>query len=339
MTTSLLSDGGSLPSQMRCVEISRIGGPEVLKPVMRPLPEARPFDVLIRVAASGVNRPDCLQRKGVYPAPAEASPLPGLEVAGEIVALGAEADISHCGRHVCALVPGGGYAEYVRCPALHCFPVPQKLNPIESAALPEALFTVWHTLFERAGFAKGDTVLVHGGASGIGTTAIQLIRNFGGKAYVTCSEKKIKACESLGAERAFNYRDAGWASRLRGTIVNIVLDMVGGDYIQPNLDLLAVEGRYVLISFIKGPKARVDFSSLLRRRLSIFGSSLRPQSDSAKAQIAKSLRESVWPFLDSGQIRPVIDTVLPLDQAAKAHSVMEKGDHVGKIVLQTAVLA
>lgn len=321
---------------MQAVEITAPGGPDVLQLTERPVPQPGPSDVVIRVAWAGVNRPDALQRAGSYAPPPTASDLPGLEASGEIVALGANVSQWTVGDTVCALLPGGGYAEYVSTPAAHCLPVPNGMGLKEAACLPETYFTVWSNVFQRGGLQAGERFLLHGGSSGIGTTAIQLAHHFGARVFATAgSAAKCQTCTDLGAERAINYRDEDFVEVLRAEGgADLILDMVGGDYIVRNLKALAEDGRLVQIAFLQGPKAEVNFAPLMTRRLTITGSTLRPQSDLAKARIAESLREQVWPLLDAGRIGPVMDSEFPLAEAAQAHARMEKGDHIGKIVLK-----
>lgn len=323
---------------MQAVEITAPGGPDVLQLTERPVPQPGPMDVVIRVAWAGVNRPDALQRAGAYAPPPTASDLPGLEASGEIVALGANVSDWKVGDKVCALLPGGGYAQNVTTPAAHCLPVPAGMGMKEAACLPETYFTVWSNVFQRGGLQAGERFLLHGGSSGIGTTAIQLAHHFGARVFATAgSPEKCKTCTDLGAERAINYRDEDFVEVLRAEGgADLILDMVGGDYIVRNLKALAEDGRLVQIAFLQGPKAEVNFAPLMTRRLTITGSTLRPQSDLAKARIAESLREHVWPLLDSGRIGPVMDSEFPLAEAAKAHARMEAGDHIGKIVLRVA---
>ncbi|WP_289152208.1 NAD(P)H-quinone oxidoreductase [uncultured Salipiger sp.] len=323
---------------MRAVEISEPGGPEVLRPTTRPVPVARHGEVVIRVAWAGVNRPDALQRAGSYAPPKGASDLPGLEASGEVVAVGPGVRWPAVGDAVCALLPGGGYAEYVATPAAHCLPVPAGMDLREAACLPETFYTVWTNVFERGGLQAGERFLVHGGSSGIGTTAIQLASAFGARVFATAgSPEKCNACLALGAERAINYRDEDFVSVLRDEGgANLILDMVGGDYLPRNVKALADEGRLVQIAFLQGPKVELNFAQVMMRRLTITGSTLRPQSDLAKARIAEALRKTVWPLLESGRVAPVMDSVYALDEASKAHAHMERSGHIGKIVLKVA---
>ena len=327
-----------LPRQMRAIDIEAPGGPEVLRLVERPVPVLGPGEVLIEVAAAGVNRPDVLQRRGLYPPPPGAPSIPGLEVAGTVAALGAGAGGIEVGQPVCALLAGGGYAEYAAAPAGQCLPVPAALTLVVAAAMPETLFTVWHNLFQR-GFARdGETALVHGGTSGIGTMAIALARAFGVRILVTCgSDEKCRRAEQLGADRAINYRDADFveeAKRLTGGRgVDIVLDMVGGDYLPRNLEALAEDGRHVSIAVQRGATAELNIARLMMRRLTLSGSTLRARSVEFKALLADEIHREVWPLVEQGEIRPVIDAHLPLAQAAEAHRRMESGELDGKIVL------
>lgn len=321
---------------MTAVEITQPGGPEVLQITQRPMPEAGPGEVVIRVAWAGVNRPDALQRAGLYAPPPSASDLPGLEASGEIVALGEGVGDWALGDQVCALLPGGGYAEYVTTPAAHCLPVPEGMGLREAACLPETFFTVWSNVFMRGGLQAGERFLVHGGSSGIGTTAIQLAKAFGARVFATAgSEPKCAACRDLGADRVINYRDEDFSEILRAEGgANLILDMVGGDYLPRNVRALADEGRLVQIAFLKGPKVELNFAQVMMRRLTITGSTLRPQRDLAKARIAEALRREVWPLLAAGRIAPVMDSDYPLAEASQAHAHMEAGDHIGKIVLK-----
>ncbi|SNS13454.1 NAD(P)H-quinone oxidoreductase [Antarctobacter heliothermus] len=321
---------------MRAIEITKPGGPEVLQQTMRPVPQPAAGQVVIKVAFAGVNRPDALQRAGSYAPPAGASDLPGLEASGEVVALGAGVDGLSLDDPVCALLPGGGYAEYVATPAAHCLPVPKGMGLKEAACLPETFFTVWSNVFQRGGLQAGERFLVHGGSSGIGTTAIQLASHFGARVFATAgSEAKCQACRDLGAERAINYRDEDFVEVLRAVGgANLILDMVGGDYLPRNVKALADDGRLVQIAFLQGPKIELNFAQVMMRRLTITGSTLRPQSDLAKARIADALRAQVWPLLDAGLVAPVMDSEFPFEEAAAAHARMESSGHIGKIVLK-----
>jgi putative PIG3 family NAD(P)H quinone oxidoreductase len=326
------------PTTMRAIEIAQPGGPEVLRLAQRPVPVPGPAEVLVRVAAAGVNRPDLMQRQGRYPPPPGASDIPGLELAGTLESLGEAADGWAVGDAVCALVSGGGYAEYCSVPAVQCLPIPKGLDAVQAAALPETFFTVWANVFERGRLRAGEALLVHGGTSGIGTTAIQLARAFGARVLATAgSPEKCAACRALGAERAIDYRREDFVDAVRqatgGRGVDVVLDMVGGAYIPRDLEALAPEGRLVFIAFLGGPKAEVNFLPLLQRQLTITGSLLRPRAVEEKGRLARALREKVWPLLESGRVRPVIDSTFPLERAEAAHRRMESGGHIGKIVL------
>lgn len=321
---------------MRAIEITRSGPPDVLKLTTRPMPRPSHGQVVIKVAWAGVNRPDALQRAGAYAPPAGASDLPGLEAAGEVVALGDGVGGVALGDQICALLPGGGYAEYVATPAAHCLPVPKGMGLKQAACLPENYFTVWSNVFTRGGLQAGERFLVHGGSSGIGTTAIQLAHAFGARVFTTAgSDAKCQACLGLGAERAINYRDEDFVDVLKGEGgANLILDMVGGDYIPRNIRALADDGRLVQIAFLHGPKVELNFAQLMMRRLTITGSTLRPQSDLAKARIAEELLAAVWPLLEAGRIAPVMDSEFDLADAAAAHAHMESSTHIGKIVLK-----
>ncbi|ALC13528.1 NAD(P)H-quinone oxidoreductase [Sphingopyxis sp. 113P3] len=328
----------SLPERMTAVAISEPGGPEVLLSETRAVPRPGPGEVLIRVSAAGVNRPDVLQRMGYYPPPPGASDLPGLEVAGTVAAIGPGGDPELMGQAVCALVAGGGYAEYCVAPAGSCLPVPKGFSMAEAAALPETMFTVWHNLFERAWVKEGDTVLVHGGTSGIGTTAIGLCRLFDIRTVVTCgSAEKCEAARALGADLAVDYSNEDYVAAAkaftRGRGVDAVLDMVGGDYVPRNLAALAEDGRHVSIAFQRGAKAEIDMSDVMRRRLTLTGSTLRARSAEFKAALADEIHRAVWPLLCEGAWKPAMDEVFPLAEAAAAHMRMQAGAHVGKIVL------
>lgn len=323
-------------TDMRAIEISQPGGPDVLKPTRRPRPEPEAGQVVIKVAYAGVNRPDALQRAGNYAPPPDASDLPGLEASGEVTAVGQGVSWPAIGDQVCALLPGGGYAEYVTTPAAHCLPVPNGMGLKEAACLPETYFTVWTNVFMRGGLNAGERILIHGGSSGIGTTAIQLAKAFGARVFATAgSPEKCAKCEELGAERAINYREEDFVKVLKAEGgANVILDMVGGDYIARDVACMAQDGRLVFIAFLEGPKAELNFAQVMVKRLTITGSTLRPQSDAAKADIARQLREHVWPLLDSGRIAPVMDSTFQLDDAASAHARMETSQHIGKIVLE-----
>jgi len=326
------------PASMAVVEIARPGGPEVLVPGRRPVPVPGPGELLIQVAAAGVNRPDILQRLGHYPPPPGASEIPGLEVAGTVVGIGEATAGFVLGERVMALVAGGGYAEYCVAPAPQCLPVPARLDLVAAAAIPETFFTVWTNVFERGRLARGESLLVHGGASGIGTTAIQLGRAFGARVFATAgTPAKCAACERLGALRAIDHTRQDFVAAAReltgGRGVDVILDMVAGDYIERDLAALAPDGRLVLIAFLHGGRAEVDFMPVLRKRLTITGSGLRPRSVAEKGAIAKALREQVWPLLESGAVAPLVHATFPLADAAGAHRLMESNTHVGKIVL------
>ncbi|MGR3367585.1 MAG: NAD(P)H-quinone oxidoreductase [Sagittula sp.] len=323
-------------ADMRAIEITEAGGPEVLKPCTRPVPEPKAGQVVLKVAYAGVNRPDALQRAGSYAPPPGASDLPGLEASGEVVAVGAGVDWPAVGDKVCALLPGGGYAEYVATPAAHCLPVPEGMGMKEAACLPETFYTVWSNVFMRGGLQAGERFLIHGGSSGIGTTAIQLAKHFGARVFATAgSAEKCAACEALGAERAINYRDEDFVKVMKDEGgANLILDMVGGDYIPRNVKTLAEDGRLVQIAFLQGPQVELNFAMVMVKRLTITGSTLRPQSDLAKARIADELKAKVWPLLDAGKIAPVMDSEFALDDAAQAHARMESSGHIGKIVLK-----
>ncbi len=327
-----------IPDTMSAIAISTPGGPEVLKPELRPVPRPGPGEILIKVAAAGVNRPDIFQRSGAYPPPPGASDLPGLEVAGEVAALGEGAKRFAIGDRVCALVPGGGYAPYVATPQPQALPVPAGLSMIEAAALPENYFTVWVNVFDHGRLEEGETLLVHGGTSGIGTTAIQLGKAFGARVLATAgSASKCDAMLALGADRAIDYRTEDFVAvakaETQGRGVDVILDMVGGPYIQRNYAAAADRGRIVQIAFLGGSKAEVDFTQLMVKRLVHTGSTLRPRTIEEKAAIAVALEEKVWPLLAAGRVRPLIDKTLPLAEAAEAHRLMERGGHVGKIML------
>ncbi len=330
----------AIPTEMLFVRCDGFGPPEVLKPARRPVPQPGVGEVLIRVAAAGVNRPDVLQRQGGYPPPAGAPDWPGLEVAGEVVATGPGTARYRPGARVCALVSGGGYAEYCAAPEAQVLPVPAGMDYIAAAAVPETFFTVWTNVFERGHLQKGQTFLVHGGSSGIGTTAIQLAKAFGARVFATAgSAEKCAACERLGAEAALNYRDRDWVTDLRaatgGAGIDLILDMVGGDYTARNLDLLADDGRLVQIAFLKSPRVELDLMQVMRRRLTITGSTLRPRTVAEKGAIAAALEQHVWPLLTSGTVAPVVAATFPLAAAAEAHRLMESSRHIGKIVLTT----
>jgi NADPH:quinone reductase len=327
---------------MRAIEIAEPGGPDVLRIAERPVPQPAKGEVLIRVEAAGVNYPDTLQRRGKYTVPPGASDIPGLEVAGTIERVGEGVDAWKPGDRVCALLAGGGYAEYCVAPAPQCLPIPSDMTAVMAAAIPETYFTVWTNVFESGGLKRGETFLVHGGSSGIGTTAIQLAQAFGARVFATAgSAEKCAACERLGAERAINYREEDFVAVLKPLTqdrggIDLILDMVGGDYVQRNLDLLAPRGRLVQIAFLKSPKVELDLSAVMRKRLIITGSLLRPRTIAEKGAIAQGLRANVWPLLERGIVRPVIHATFPLEQASHAHRTLEERSHIGKIVLELA---
>jgi putative PIG3 family NAD(P)H quinone oxidoreductase len=328
----------AIPPQMQVVQTTNPGGPEVLRPATRVVPQPGPGEVLIEVAAAGVNRPDCFQRAGSYAPPPGASDLPGLEVAGTIVQLGAGVTQWTTGDAVCALTPGGGYAQYCVTPAGHCLPVPKGLSLVEAASLPETFFTVWINVFERGRLASGETLLVQGGSSGIGVTAIQMARALGHRVFATAgSPEKCAECEKLGAERGINYRTEDFVEVVKpltgGKGVDVILDMVGGDYVPRELKALATDGRLSIIAFLGGTRTTLDMSDILYRRLTITGSTLRPRSVEYKTQVAQALHDKVWPLIEAGRIRPVIYRTFALAEASKAHALMESSMHVGKIVL------
>lgn len=323
---------------MKAIEIAQPGGPEVLRPCERPQPRPRPGEVLIRVFAAGVNRPDVLQRKGVYPPPPDASDLPGLEVAGVVEDGDVAGTALRVGDPVCALVSGGGYAEFCTAPAGQVLPIPRGLTFAEAAGLPETMFTVWSNVFDRARLSPGETLLVQGGTSGIGVAAIQIAAAFGHTVYATAgSDEKCRACERLGAARGINYRREDFGAVVReatgGRGVDVILDMVGGDYLPREIDCLADDGRLVLIATLGGARAEVNLGAILRRRLTLTGSTLRPRPAEFKAAIARRLRSLVWPLIEAGRIRPMLYRTFPLERAADAHALMESSAHIGKIAL------
>lgn len=327
-----------LPTTMTAIEINGFGPPEVLQPRTRPLPVPSAGEVLIAVAAAGVNRPDVHQREGNYAPPPGASDIPGLEVAGTIVAVGLGVRNLAVGQQVCALVAGGGYATYCVAPAPQVLPVPKGLSLIEAAALPETFFTVWTNLFERGALKPGESVLVHGGSSGIGTTAIQLAKQFGARIFVTAgSREKCQACEKLGADVAIEYKREDFAAVIKdktaGRGVDVILDMVGGDYFQRNINSLAMDGRLVSIAYLRGSRVEVNFMPVMRNRLTITGSTLRPRTVEQKGAIAAALLQKVWPLIDKGIVKPLIERTFPLAEAAEAHRLLESSAHIGKIVL------
>jgi NADPH:quinone reductase len=337
----ITENGAELPEAMRAIGFAAPGGPEVLGVVDVPLPRLRPDDVLIRVAYAGVNRPDCLQRAGAYPPPPGASPLLGLEVSGEVVAVGSEVPREMIGQFVAALTPGGGYAEYCAAHWQHCLPVPEGMLLAEAAALPETLFTVWHNLFERGLARDGERVLIHGGTSGIGTMAIMLAKAFGMEVIVTCGDtEKCAAATRIGADVAINYREQDFVEAVmahtEGKGVHVVLDMVSGDYVARNLKCLAEDGRHITIAVLGGMKADVNMAVVMMRRLTLTGSTLRPRSDAFKSALADEIADNAWPLFADGELAPVMDMTFPLADAAAAHARMEAGAHVGKIVLEIA---
>lgn len=328
----------TLPQTMRAVEITQPGGPEVLVPTTRPVPQPAAGEVLIRVAVAGVNRPDVVQRQGLYPPPPGASDLPGLEVAGTIAAIGPDVTDWQVGDPVCALLGGGGYAEYATAPVGQCLPVPDGLDMIQAAALPETVMTVWTNVFERAGLLPGESLLVHGGTSGIGTIAIQLAKALGAKVFATAGgAEKAAACGALGADHAIDYKTQDFVAVVKEATgkrgVDVVLDMVGGDYLPRNIDCLAMDGRHVSIAFLRGPKVELNMMPVMMKRLTLTGSTLRARSATQKKALAAAVREKVWPLISAGTVRPVIAATFPLEQAADAHRLMESSTHVGKIML------
>ncbi len=328
----------TLPDSMTVIEVPEAGDADAMTVGTRPVPTPGPDDVLIKVAAAGVNRPDVFQRAGAYPPPPGATDLLGLEVAGTIVAVGDAVTDWSVGNDVCALTPGGGYAEYCITPAAHCLPIPKGYDMVQAGSLPETFFTVWHNVFQRGGLKAGETFLVHGGSSGIGTTAIQLAKQFGATVITTAgSDEKCKACEELGADLAINYREQDWPAVVKEFTgkkgVDLILDMVGGDYVQKNLSCLAWDGRIVNIAFLKGSKVEVNLALFMIKRQTMTASTLRPQSDEDKAVMARELREQVWPLLDEGKIRSMVYKTFPLAEVSEAHRLMESSAHIGKIML------
>jgi putative PIG3 family NAD(P)H quinone oxidoreductase len=323
---------------MIAIAISRPGAPDVLRPIEIAAPKAAAREVLIRVAAAGVNRPDLMQREGKYPPPPGATDIPGLEVSGTIAACGAEVTRWHQGDQVCALVSGGGYAEYCVAPDVQCLPVPKGVDLVDAGGMPETFFTVWMNVFERGHLSQGESFLVHGGSSGIGTTAIQMARAVGARVFATCgSDEKCRACEQLGAERAINYRKDDFVAALLdvtgGRGIDVILDMVGAPYFSRNVDLLATEGRLLQIAVMHGAKSEINLVRLLRQRLTITGSVLRARTVEEKGAIAAAVERSVWPLVEAGKIRPIVYATFPLRKAAEAHRLMESGSHIGKILL------
>ncbi|WP_417836124.1 NAD(P)H-quinone oxidoreductase [Thalassospira tepidiphila] len=327
------------PRKMKAVEITKDTAPPALVLGDVAVPDHGPNDVLVRVAASGVNRPDLMQVAGMYPPPPGASEIPGLELSGEIVAVGSNVTDWKCGDKVCALVTGGGYAQYVAVPAAQCLPVPKGMSMIAAAGVPETFFTVWHNVFDKAQLKAGETFLVHGGTSGIGTTAIQLAKAFGAKVIATAGTgEKCQACRDLGADVAINYKTQDFVKEVKaatdGKGADVILDMVAGDYVSRNFKAAAFEARILIIAFLRGPKAETNFTPLLLKRLTLMGSTLRAQPVANKGAIANSLREKVWPLLESGQVAPVIYKTFPLEQASEAHATLKGGAHIGKVILE-----
>src|SRR6202158_3280498 len=330
----------AIPARMTAIGIKAPGGPDMLVPEQRAIPAPGNGEILVKVAAAGVNRPDIMQRQGRYPPPPGASDIPGLEVAGTIEQVGGAVKDWRAGDEVCALVSGGGYAEYCAAPGLQCLPIPRGMDLVHAAAVPETTLTVWTYVFERGRPQRGEAILIHGGSSGIGTTAIQIARAFGARVFATAgTAEKCAACEALGAERAINYRDADFVTEVReatgGRGVNVILDMVGGEYLQRNIDSLAMEGRLVHIGQLGGSMAHINLTPLLRQRLTITGAQLPARSVPEKAAIARAVHEHVWPLLGSGDVRVIVHATFPLRDAAEAHRVMESSTHIGKLVLTT----
>ena len=331
----------NIPQSMNYIQIEKHGDPGVLKLHSMPVPEPGPGEVLIKVAAAGVNRPDMMQRKGLYPPPPGATDVPGLEVSGTVVSVGQNVSKPPINSEVCALVTCGGYAEYCLAAASICLPVPEKISLVNAAGIPETFFTIWTNVFKRGQLKAGESLLVHGGSSGIGTTAIQLGKAFGATVYITAgTSDKCEFCNNLGADAAINYREQDFSEEIKrlteGKGVNVILDMVGGPYFPKNIRLLADEGRLVQIALMQGSKAEVDFRSLLLKRVTLTGSTLRPRSVEEKTKIAQALQKNVWPLLESGAIRPIIHETFPLKQASEAHRLMESSAHIGKILLKPA---
>ncbi len=331
----------NIPQSMNYIQNEKYGDPEVLKLYSMQVPEPGPGEVLIKVEAAGVNRPDVMQRKGLYPPPPGATDVPGLEVSGTVVSLGQNVSEPPINSEVCALVTCGGYAEYCLAAASICLPVPEKISLVNAAGIPETFFTVWTNVFKRGQLKAGESLLVHGGSSGIGTTAIQLGKAFGATVYTTAgTSDKCEFCNHLGADAAINYREQNFSEEIKrlteGKGVNVILDMVGGPYFPKNIRLLADEGRLVQIALMQGSKAEVDFRSLLLKRVTLTGSTLRPRSVEEKTKIAQALQKNVWPLLESGAIRPIIHQTFPLKQASEAHRLMESSTHIGKILLKPA---
>ena len=326
----------TIPETMQCIEIPEPGGPEALKLGTRPVPEPGHGEILVKVASAGVNRPDVMQRQGVYPPPPGASDILGLEIAGTVAKVGAGVAEWREGDEVCALVTGGGYAEYCPAPAAQVLPVPEGVGLEHAGGLPETFFTVWTNVFDRAGLRAGERLLVHGGSSGIGTTAIQMASQLGARVFATAgSKEKCDACLALGAERAVNYREEDFVEALKEPTggMDVILDMVAGDYVQKNISLLRPEGRLVHIAFLGGHEVELNLMPTMLKRLSVLGSTLRPQSIEAKADIARALKERIWPLIGNGRIKPVVDSTFPLADAVKAHERIDGGAHIGKIIL------
>ena len=331
----------AVPSTMRYIAVREPGPPDVMSVVEGPVPQPRPGEVLIQVAGAGVNRPDCLQRAGAYPPPPDASPILGLEVAGKIVAVGPEVKDHAVGEDVCALVPGGGYAEYCATPSAWCLPIPKRFTLQEASRRPATFFTVWNNLFDRARLAIGEWVLIHGGTGGIGITAIQLAKAFGATVVATAgSEEKVAFCRTIGADHAINYRTQDFVAEVKrltnGRGVDVILDMVGGDYMDRNLKSLAADGRLSIIAFLKSSKVECDLRNLMVKRLTVTGSTLRASPFERKAALARELKHEVWPLLDRGEVKTVIHATFPLADAPKAHALMESSQHIGKIVLRVS---
>ena len=326
----------ALPSEMRVIEITEPGGPEVLRESRRPAPSPTAKEVLIRIAAAGVNRPEVLQRMGFYPPPPGATDIPGLECAGEIAAIGDAVSGWNIGDRVCALLPGGGYGEFAVVDAGSCLPVPNNLSMEEAAALPETTFTVWANVFDDAGLQPGETLLVHGGTSGIGVTAIALAKAWGGRVIATAgSDEKCEACLRLGADAAYNYKTAPWDEEIaKNSGADVVLDMAGGDFVPRNLNAMNPRGRHVSIAFLRGAEATVNIMTIMRKQLRLSGSTMKARPPEEKARLARDIAAHVWPLIEAGKMAPLIDRVFPLAEAADAHKHMESGEHIGKIVLK-----
>ncbi len=323
---------------MTCIEITEPGGPEVLKPTSRPIPQPDDGEVLLEVKAAGINRPDCIQRQGHYAPPTGVTDIPGLEVAGEIISIGAGVQNHKIGDLVCALISGGGYAKYAVAPAIQCLPIPKNLSMIEAASLPETFYTVWFNVVDRAELKTGESILIHGGSSGIGTSAIQICSQLGARVITTASTKeKCKVCSNLGAERTINYHEEDFVLASKdftdGKGLDVVLDMVGGEYLQRNIKSLGQDGRHISIAFLSGAKAHINFMPIMLKRIILTGSTLRPLSIRRKGEIADSLRRVIWPLIEKGKIMPVVHSIFSLEQATKAHALMESNKHIGKIIL------